>query len=165
MTTFGRIAPGDGSIMIFPPIHPFGKGWRFIHKFLSVKRADKVLSGTSTERASGIEITNQHPFFQFRAFDRKFDQVGTFPHTTMRSLAFTEFTLHCPILQIGRRIDLHLLPYRQDHNPSSRSFMPQHFRITEVTLSGSQYRVAGIFPESLSIIQAIRHALHLTVAR
>ena len=107
----GSITPSHGGIMVFSPVHPFGFGGWFVYKLFSVEGAYKILSSTSSERTSGIQITKQHPFLIIGTFYWKFKQIGTFPNTTMCTLPFTETTFKGPIFQIRRREYLHLLPY------------------------------------------------------
>ena len=163
MTTFGGIAPGDSSIMIFSPVHPFRHFRGFIHECFSVERSYKILGSTTTERPTRIKITDQDPFLQFRTFNGQFYQIGTFPNTSMSTLSFTEITFISPILQVGWRINLHLLPYGENHNPFLGTIMPNHFRITEITLRRSQNRITRVLFKSLSIIKTVSHALYLAI--
>ena len=82
----------------------------------------------------------------------------------MSSLSFTETTFISPVFQIGRRVELHFLSHSKNHNPFVSSIMPEYFRIAKVSLCRSQNRITRILFESLSIIKAISHALHLAFA-
>ena len=150
--------------MVFSPVHPFGFGGRFVYKFFSVEGSYKILSGTSSERTAGIQITKQHPLLFIRPFYRKFKQIGTFPYATMCALAFSETAFVRPVFQIGRRKNLHLLSYCQYHNPAPGFFMPKDFRVAEVTCIGCQYGIVLIAGESASVVGTVSNALYLPVA-
>ena len=82
----------------------------------------------------------------------------------MSPLTFTETTFISPVLQISWRVDLHFLTYGKNHDPFIGSVMPENFRITEITLGGSQYRITRILLECLSVVQTVSHTLYLAIA-
>ena len=150
--------------MILAVIHPFGQGRRFIHELFPIERTYEILGSGAAKRTAGIDITDQDPLLQFRTLHRKLDQVRAFPNARMRSLSFPEAALIRPVLQIGRRIELHLLPYGEHHDPFIGFLMPEDFRVAEITLRRSKDRIPVIFLERPAVVQAIGHTLHLPVA-
>ena len=150
--------------MVFSPVHPFRHCGRLVHESLSVKCPHEILCGRATERSTRIEVTDEYPLLQFRTFNRQFKQVGTLPDSAVSTLSFTEFALQRPVLQVGRRVYLHFLPYGKNHDPFLGIFVPDDFRVTEVALRGSQDGISRILLEGFSVVKAIGHALHLAVA-
>ena len=73
----------------------------------------------------------------------------------------SERTLVGPLLQVLRRIELHLLTHGQHHNPALCALVPEHLRVAEVGHVERQHRVARILRERASAIRAVGNALRL----
>ena len=133
-------------------------------ELMSVELADEVLCGRTAEGTTGIDITDEHPLLLIGAAHLKLHQVGTFPHTLVTAVAFAKGALKSPVLQVGRRIDPHLLPHRQNHVPLLYLGIPESLGVAEVLLAADQHRVACIFLKGLSIVIGDGHRLRLTLS-
>ena len=163
MPLFGRITPGYGSIMVFSVIHPLGYfGLGIASKGFPVKIAYKILCRTASERTAGIDITNQHPFGTVCSAHGQFHEIRTFPYTLLRTISMSETALLCPVLQIGRGIYPHFLFQcsRQNKNPFTALFVPEHIRVAALLIGGND-RIVFINMESHSVVQTVCKALYL----
>jgi len=153
--------------MILPPIQPFGDiRLTVTTEFLSIKVSCKVLSGTSSEITSRIDVHYQCPFLTVQiSIYRKFHHVRTFKLTRLYPVSFSEAAHIVPVLQILRVIETHFFIGGDNHHPFIFRFIPENFRITEVfqTVRRTQNGVLLIFNKCPSIILAKSKTLDLPV--
>ena len=76
----------------------------------------------------------------------------------------TERALVSPVLQVVRRIDVHLLTGSENHVPLLDILVPEHMWIAEVGHVACDDRVALILGEGLSVVSTVGHALGLVLA-
>ena len=149
--------------MIFAVIHPFCLSGGVDSELGAVEIAHEILSSGTTERSTGIDVAEEHPFALVGAFNREINQVGTFPHTTVATLTGAETALIRPIFEVGRGEELHFLSHSEAHNPFLGSSVPDHFRVAEITSLRSENGVGGIFHKRHSIVGTVSHALSLAL--
>ena len=131
---------------------------RLTGELLAVKVADKILSSTAAERSAGVDVADQHPL----VFNLQ--HVGTLPDTTVIAVFTAETAFFLPVLQIGRRPDLHLLAHCQHHNPALGALVPEHLRVAEVGSVEGNHGVLLIFIKGASAVCRIGHRLGLSLS-
>ena len=153
--------------MIFAPIQPFRDiRLTITTEFLSIKVSCKVLSGTSSKITSWIDVHYQCPFLTVQiSIYRKFHHVRTFKLTRLHSVSFSEAAHIVPVLQILRVIETHFFIGGDNHHPFIFRFIPEHFRVTEIsqTIRRAQDGVLLVFSKCPSIILAKSKTLDLPV--
>ena len=153
-------------VMVLAVVHPFCH-FRFCvaSKLMTVKRSGKVLRSAAACRPSGIDVAYENPLLHVSTLHGQLEQVRTFPHSAVRSIAFAETTLISPRLQVGRRVYAHLLSCSKYHDPTACLTVPKDVRITEVGHIRDYHRIAFILGKGLSSVRTVGHALRLALAR
>ena len=131
---------------------------RLAGELLAVKVADKILSSTTAERSAGVDVANQYPL----VFNLQ--HVGTLPDATVIAVFATETAFFPPVLQIGRRPNLHLLSHSQHHDPAFGALVPEHLRVAEVGCVEGDHGVLLIFIKRASAVCRIGHRLCLSLS-
>ena len=82
----------------------------------------------------------------------------------MTTILLTKGTLVCPVFQVVRRVDTHLLSDSKDQVPFLDISIPERFRVTEVLLLTDEDGVTRIFLKGLAVILRDSHRLHLALS-
>ena len=130
---------------------------------MTIEVSDEILGSRTSERTTRVDVAHQHPLLLTSTTDRQAEQVRTLPDATMITIFGSKATLHRPLLQIGRRINLHLLTNSQQHDPALSLSMPEQMRIAEIRYRSYQHGVTTIFLKCLSTICRIGHRLCLSL--
>ena len=133
--TVGSIVEGDSGIVVLAVVHPLGLVWLVLAgELMSVELSDEILCGRTAKGTAGIDVADEHPLLLVSSLHLHLHQVGTLPHTTVIAVFVSERALILPILQISRRINLHLLTSSENHVPESSLIIPEDVRIAEILL-------------------------------
>ena len=151
--------------MVFAIVHPFcNLGLALTGKLASVKVAYKVLCGRAAEGAARVDVAYQHPLFFVGAAHGQLHQVGALPYTSVAAISLTKRTFILPCLEVGRRVDLHLLSSSQDEAPLAQLLVPEHVGVAEVGHIARDNGVALIYLKRFAVVGAVGQALCLVLA-
>ena len=164
--TIRTIAEAYRSIVVLAIVHPFGRHIAVCvlvgGKGLAVEITDEVLSGTTTERTTGVDVADKYPFREVFALNREHKEVGALPHTVLLAKPLTERAFESPLFQVGRAEDEHFMfeGVSKDNVPLADSLVPEHIRVASLALEGA-HRASIKYRERFATIGACSKALHL----
>ena len=151
--------------MVFSIVHPLGNvGLTLASELVTIERSHEILGGTAPERSSGIDVTYQQPLRFPGSVDRQFHEVGALPNAVVVAISQPECTLKCPVFEVFRAVNVHLLPCGKDEIPRMYVFIPEDVRVAKVGDFGRNYRVIGILSERFSVVGTIGKALCLALS-
>ena len=158
MAILRSITKRNCCIVVFTIVHPLGDlGLRLTSKLMAIELAYKVLCCVSAKRSSWVNVAHQHPLLLTSTTNWQLHHIGAFPNATMVAILATKAAFKGPLLQVGRRIELHLLTGSKNHNPLLSWFMPENLWVAEIWNIAGYHRVLLIFSKSTASISRICH--------